>query len=575
MHITAHELRSRYLEFFVAKGHAVIPSASLVPANDPTVLFTTAGMHPLGAYLLGEPHPAGARLTDVQKCVRTGDIDAIGDGTHLTFFEMLGNWSLGDYGRDEAIAWSFEFLVDRLGVPLDRLGVTCFAGDADVPEDVASQRRWRSLGIERIAQLGRDDNWWGPAGETGPCGPDTEIFYWTGAEPPCGFDVTDRRWVEIWNNVFMEYERTASGAIVALPRRSVDTGMGVERTLVALNELASVYEVDTMRPIVGELRAPGIAERELRIVSDHVRAACALIADGVLPSNKDRGYVLRRLLRRAMVYARRLPSDWYVRAVTRVAATLGDAYPELTRPSIADVIASEVTRFEAALARGIRELERRPVLDGKVAFDLFQTHGIPFEIARELASATGVRIDDAAFRDELERHRDRSRTQTGMFAGGLADHSVEIVRYHTLTHLLQAALRAVLGDHVLQRGSNITRERLRFDFSHGGKLTPDELARVEQLVNGWLGRDFVVERATMSQVEAHALGAIGAFGENYGDTVSVYTIHDGTAVISREFCGGPHAGGSRELAGTFRIVREEPVAAGIRRIKAVLDPPRA
>ena len=372
----------------------------------------------------------------------------------------------------------------------------------------------------------------------------------------------------------MEYERTASGQIVPLPRRSVDTGMGVERTLVALNGLASVYEVDTMQPIIDELRAPGLGERELRIVSDHVRAACAMIADGVLPSNKDRGHVLRRLLRRAMVHARRLPPDWYRRAVTRVAAALGDVYPELARPAIADVIATEVTRFEVALARSLRELERRPVLDGKVAFDLFQTHGIPLEIAREMAEATGARIDEAGFRDELARHRDRSRTQAGTFAGGLADHSVEIVRYHTLTHLLQAALRAVLGDHVLQRGSNLTRDRLRFDFSHGGKLSPGELARVEQLVNGWLARDLVVERATMSPADARGLGAIGAFGEKYGDTVSVYTIRDGDTVISREFCGGPHVAGSRDLAGSFRIVREEPVAAGVRRIKAVLDPVR-
>ncbi|HEY6180262.1 MAG TPA: alanine--tRNA ligase-related protein, partial [Kofleriaceae bacterium] len=326
MPLTAHELRTRYLAFFASKGHAAIPSASLVPANDPTVLFTTAGMHPLVPYLLGEPHPAGTRLTGVQKCVRTGDIDEIGDATHLTFFEMLGNWSLGDYGRDESIAWSLEFLIERLGLPIERLGVTCFAGDDGVAEDVASVRRWQSLGMARIAMLGRDDNWWGPAGDTGPCGPDTEIFYWTGDAPPRDFDPADRRWVEIWNNVFMEYERTAAGEIRRLPRGNVDTGMGVERTLVALNRLASVHDVDTVRPVIDELRAPGLAERDLRIVADHVRASCALIADGVLPSNKDRGYVLRRLLRRAIMHARRLPPDWPRRAVARVACCLGDAY---------------------------------------------------------------------------------------------------------------------------------------------------------------------------------------------------------------------------------------------------------
>jgi alanyl-tRNA synthetase len=409
MHVTASELRSRYLAFFASKAHAVIPSASLIPDDDPTVLFTTAGMHPLVPYLLGAPHPAGSRLTAVQKCVRTGDIDAIGDRTHLTLFEMLGNWSLGDYGRDESIAWSLEFLIDELGLPIDRLGATCFAGDRDVPEDTASVRRWQSLGFSRIAMLGRDDNWWGPTGETGPCGPDTEIFYWTGSEPPDGFDPSDTRWVEIWNNVFMEYERTAAGAIVRLPRGNVDTGMGVERTLVALNRLASVHDVDTVRPIVDALRAPELAERELRIIADHLRAACAIIADGVLPSNKDRGYVVRRLIRRATVHARALPSDWHRRAVASVADCLGGTYRELTRPAIGDAIAREVDRFATTLARGLRELDRRPVLDGKVAFDLFQTHGIPFELSRELAEQNGKRVDEAAFRDELERHRERSR----------------------------------------------------------------------------------------------------------------------------------------------------------------------
>jgi alanyl-tRNA synthetase len=543
------QLRSEYLAFFASKGHVPIASASLVPANDPTVLFTTAGMHPLVPYLLGEPHPAGTRLVGTQRCVRTGDIDAIGDDTHLTLFEMLGNWSLGDYGRDDAIAWSFEFLTERLHLPLDRLGVTCFAGDTDVPADRDSVLRWRALGMTRIALLPRDDNWWGPAGDTGPCGPDTEMFYWTGPEPaPRELDVRDRRWVEIWNDVFMEHERTASGAIVRLPRGNVDTGMGVERTLVALNGLRSVYEVDTIRPLYDALGGH-------RILTDHLRASCAIIEDGVRPSNKDRGYVLRRLLRRAMVHARRagLPRDWY-----RVAAT----------GEIGDVIADELGRFETTLARGLRELERRPVVDGAAAFDLFQTYGFPFELTRELATS----VDEAGFRDALARHRDRSRAQAGSFAGGLADHSDAIIRYHTLTHLLQAALRRVVGDHVVQRGSNITRDRLRFDFSHTGKLAPEQLARVEAMVGAWLAHDFVVERSTMPVAEARAQGAIGAFGEKYGDVVSVYTIRDGDAVISREMCGGPHVASSRELAGAFRITREEPVAAGIRRIKAVFEP---
>src|SRR5215468_7362751 len=381
--ITASQLRSKYLAFFARHGHAAIPSAPLVPANDPSVLFTTAGMHPLAPYLLGEPHPAGRRLVNVQECVRTGDIDEVGDDSHLTWFEMLGNWSLGDYGRDEAIGWSFEFLTGELGLPVERLGVTCFAGDDEVAEDRASAEIWRRLGVPaaRIARLGRDDNWWGPAGATGPCGPDTEIFYWVdGSPPPEGLDVRDRRWVEIWNNVFMSYAKTAGGEegekIVALPRGSVDTGMGVERTVVALNGLRSVYEVDTLRPLLDELRGLASAphERELRVLTDHVRAACLVIADGVAPSNKDRGYVLRRLVRRGLVAARRLelPGDWHGRAVAVVAGMLGEAYPEVARDAgaIAQGITDEADRFENALAHGMRVLERCAAHDSKAAFDL-------------------------------------------------------------------------------------------------------------------------------------------------------------------------------------------------------------
>ena len=585
--ITARELRAKYLAFFEGRGHAAIPSGTLVPANDPSALFTMAGMHPLAPYLLGEPHPAGRRLVDVQECVRTGDIDAVGDDSHLTWFEMLGNWSLGDYGREESIGWSFEFLTEVLGLPLDRLGVTCFAGDAEVAEDAAAVAVWRRLGVPagRIARLGRDDNWWGPVGPTGPCGPDTEIFYWVdgGRQAPEVFDARDRGWVEIWNNVFMSHLRTPDGETVALPRMSVDTGMGVERALVALNGLGSVYEVDTMRPLLDELRgvataaAPG--ERELRVVADHVRAACFVIADGVAPGNKDRGYVLRRLLRRCMVFARGLglPRDWYARAAGVVSAMLGDAYPEIARgrEAIVAAIADEAARFERTLAHGLRVLEQRAVLDGAAAFDLLQTYGFPFELTRELAAAAGVRIDEAGFRAELEAHRSRSRPAAGAtFRGGLADDSAEeIVRYHTVTHLLQAALREVLGEHVIQRGSNITRDRLRFDFSHDGRLTPEQLAQVTARVDGWLARDLVIERAAMAEREARALGAIGAFGEKYGDVVSVYTMADGATgeVVSREFCGGPHVRSGEELRGRrFAIVREQAIASGIRRIKAVL-----
>jgi alanyl-tRNA synthetase len=579
MQLTSTQLRSRYLEFFARHRHVVIPPASLVPANDPSVLFTTAGMHPLVPYLLGEPHPAGPRLANVQKCIRTGDIDVVGDDTHLTFFEMLGNWSLGDYGRDEAIAWSFELLTGVLDLPLDRLGVTCFAGD-DVPADEDSVAIWSRLGMRRITRYGRDDNWWGPAGKIGPCGPDTEIFYWVDpSRAPDVLDVRDSRWVEIWNNVFMSYTKTATGAIQPLARANVDTGMGLERTLVALNGLRSVYDVDTVKPLLDELHRLASAphERELRVLTDHTRAACFLIADGVGPSNKDRGYVLRRLLRRCILFARRLglPADWYRSAVSVLPGMLGDAYPELVRDpdAIVDTITDEVGKFERTLAQGLRVLEKRSVLDGKVAFDLFQTYGFPFELTRELAESTGKHVDEAGFLVELGHHRERSRLTSGAtFEGGLADHSIDIVRYHTLTHLLQAALREVLGPHVIQRGSNITRERLRFDFSHDDKLAPEQLARVQSLVNGWLAKPLVVDRATMPEPVARTLGALGAFGEKYGDIVSVYTITDRDSghVVSRELCGGPHVATSDELRGELRIVREQAISAGIRRIKAVL-----
>ena len=581
--LTSTELRAKYRAFFVEKGHVVIPSASLVPVNDPSVLFTTAGMHPLAPYLLGEPHPAGRRLVDVQRCVRTGDIDLIGDDTHLTFFEMLGNWSLADYGPEDSVRWSFEFLTEGswLGLSLDRLGVTCFAGDEEVPRDEGTAQLWQSLGVppRRIQYLGREDNWWGPAGDTGPCGPDTEIFHWSDPSPPPDtLDVRDPRWVEIWNNVFMSHAKTRSGTIETLGRTNVDTGMGLERTLVAVSGLRSVYEVDTVAPLFDDLGriAAHRDDRDLRVLTDHLRAACFMICDGVGPSNKDRGYVLRRLLRRSLLCARRLalPRDWYRRAVGRLVESLGLEYPELARDpsSIGDAIEEELGRFERTLAQGLRMLERLPKLDGKAAFDLFQTYGFPFELTCELARRSGKEVDREGYAVEMERHRSLSRSAAaGESAGGLADHSTDVVRYHTLTHLLQSALRAVLGPHVIQRGSNITRERLRFDFSHDKKPSSVELEHVERLVNEWLRRPLVVERATMSEPSARELGAIGAFGEKYGETVSVYTVRDRESgeVISREFCGGPHVDGFEGITGRLRIVREQGISAGIRRIKAV------
>jgi alanyl-tRNA synthetase len=460
--------------------------------------------------------------------------------------------------------------------------VTCFAGDDEVSRDDESILIWRSLGIapERIQLLGRDDNWWGPAGTTGPCGPDTEIFYWRGELPaPVVVDVRDRRWVEIWNNVFMGYTKTPTGAIEPLDRINVDTGMGLERTVMAINGHASVCEVDTVVPLVRALRdhVPDGHDREIRIITDHLRSACFVIGDGVAPSNKDRGYIVRRLLRRSLVFAKRLglPGGWYRSVVTALAGAIGDVYPSLGDPDhLVRTIEDEIRRFDRTLDQGLKRLARTSHVDGKVAFDLLQTYGFPFELTLEIAEASGQHVDRDSFTAERDRHRERSRG-AGRFAGGLADHSDEIVRYHTLTHLLQAALRDVLGPHVIQRGSNITRERLRFDFSHDGSPSESELARVEELVNGWLVRPLVVDRATMTEPEARAIGAIGAFGERYGEIVSVYSIADPSTgeVVSREFCAGPHVRAVRDdITGRFRIVREHGIATGVRRIKAVLEP---
>lgn len=584
--ITAAELRSKYLSFFQQQGHAVLPSAPLVPLNDPTVLFTTAGMHPLVPYLLGEPHPAGTRLTNVQKCIRTGDIDEVGDATHLTFFEMLGNWSLGDYFKEDAIRWSFEFLTSPqwLGIPRNRLAVTCFAGDADAQKDTEAANAWRMLGMsdDRIAFLPKENNWWGPAGTTGPCGPDTEMFFWIDqtTPPPNVFDPADARWVELWNDVFMQYRKTEEGTFEPLAKPNVDTGMGLERTLTVLNGKQSVYETELFVPLINALYSQTTTEspdidRALRIMADHLRAAAFIIADGVEPTNKDRGYVLRRLLRRSMVYARSLGmhAGWHQPFIAALGAVMGDAYPELiaNEERTNAIIAAEAEKFGASLEKGLKEFEKYTQLTGANAFDLYQSYGFPWEVTHELAVARGMTVNKAEFEAEFAKHKDLSRTASaGTFKGGLADNSEIVVRYHTATHLLNAALRQVLGDHVMQKGSNINAERLRFDFSHPTKVTPEELARIAELVNQWIAQDAPVTRTTMTRDEAIALGAIGAFGEKYGDTVSVYTVGDAEHPISREFCGGPHVEHTGVI-GTFTIVKEEAVSAGVRRIKATLQ----
>ena len=596
MKITAQELREKYLKFFESKGHTIIPSASLVPENDPSALFVNSGMFPLVPYLLGEKHPAGKRLTDVQKCIRTGDIEEVGDNTHLTFFEMLGNWSLGDYFKHEAINWSFEFLTSQeyLNLPLERLAVSVFAGDNDAPRDDESASIWKSLGIaeERIAYLPKEDNWW-IAGSSGPCGPDTEMFYWIddGAPAPKNFQETkaDKRWVEIWNDVFMQYYKSPDGRIEPLKQQNVDTGMGLDRTLTVLNGQTSVFDTELFKPLfdvigLGNEILSGDEIRKSRIIVDHIRAAVFLAADGVEPSNKDRGYVMRRLLRRAMVMARllNLQPTWLKALVGQVIFTYSSPYTELrdNNEKIFQIIEGEQRKFEATLEKGLKEftnLSKQYTVDskqltGKDAFDLYQTYGFPWELTKELAESFGQKIDKAEFESEFKKHQELSRTASaGQFKGGLASHSDKIVRLHTATHLLNAALRQVLGENVWQKGSNITEERTRFDFTHDKKMTPEEILAVEALVNDWIVRDLKVKREMMTLEEARKLGAIGVFGEKYADTVSIYTIYDPLSeeIISREFCGGPHVEHTG-IIGQFKIQKEEASSAGVRRIKATI-----
>ena len=610
--ITAQDLRQKYLSFFQSKGHTVIPSASLVPENDASVLFTTAGMHPLVPYLLGQGHPGGKRLANVQKCIRTGDIEEVGDDTHLTFFEMLGNWSLGDYFKQEAIEWSFEFLTSKayLGIPLERLAVSVFAGDADAPRDTEAAEKWASLGVspKRIAYLPKENNWW-IAGSTGPCGPDTEMFYWIddGTPAPENFQETseDKRWVEIWNDVFMQFEKQADGRLVPLKKQNVDTGMGLDRTLAVLNGQRSVYDTEIFKPMfevigLGNEILSNEEVRKARVILDHVRASVMIVGDGVEPSNKDRGYVLRRLLRRSLVFGRllNLQPTWLKALIGQVITVYASAYPYLVEQSerIFAIIEGEQKKFEGTLEKGLKEFRRfiidtsfspelsdasnnkpaglredqHAVITGKNAFDLYQSYGFPWELTQELAIQAGQKVDHKEFESEFKKHQELSRTASaGQFKGGLASHSDKIVRLHTATHLLNAALRQVLGGEVWQKGSNITEERTRFDFTHGQKMTVGEVESVQAIVNDWIARDLSVKKETLSLAEARKLGAIGVFGEKYPDIVSVYTVFDPKTqeVVSREFCGGPHVEHTGVI-GQFKILKEEASSAGIRRIKA-------
>ena len=652
--ITSAELREKFQQFMESKGHHRIQSASVIPENDPTVLFTTAGMHPLVPYLMGTPHPAGTRLTDVQKCIRTGDIDDVGDASHLTFFEMLGNWSLGDYFKKEMIPWSWEFLTspEYLGLPKEKLAFTVFEGDEDCPRDMVSYNLWRDCGVaeDHLFFLPKENNWWGPAGMTGPCGSDTEMFIITDKEP-CGPDCSPAcscgRYLEIWNDVFMEYNKTAEGKYVPLAKKNVDTGMGLERTICVLNGKKSVYEIDAFAGIlrrISELSGKEYGESEavtraFRIIADHMRTATFILGDdrGVSPSNTDQGYILRRLIRRAVRYGMQLgmPEGFTAEIAQVIIDQYQEAYPELGRNSafVLEQLKLEEARFARTLKQGEKEFDKvyqnvcntrallesilaaedpvalaqelaqtkklRPspdllpiidaanagdraameqaiqarlaglsVMDGRSAFKLYDTYGFPIEMTRELAAEKGLTIDEADFAERFKKHQELSHQGADQkFKGGLADHSEQTARLHTATHLLHAALRQVLGDEVAQKGSNITAERLRFDFSFGRKMTPEELKEVERLVNVAIQAKVPVVCEEMTVPEAKEKGAIGLFESKYGERVRTYKMGD----YSFEICGGPPAENTGDL-GSFKIQKEESSSAGVRRIKATIQP---
>jgi alanyl-tRNA synthetase len=590
------ELRQKYLDFFKKNGHVIIPSASLIPENDPTVLFTTAGMHPLVPFLLGEKHPSGKRLTSAQKCIRTGDIDDVGDDTHNTFFEMMGNWSLGDYWKKEAINWSFEFLTKELKIPLERLAVSCFMGDKNAPKDEESAEIWQSLGIkkERIAFLPKEDNWWGPPGKTGPCGPDTEMFYWKLNDKPAPkiFDAKDKNWVEIWNDVFMQYVKDENEKYLPAKQKNVDTGMGLERTLAVLNGKENVYETDLFLPIIEKIKElakekyEGEYIKAYRIIADHIKASVMIIGDdrGITPSNKDRGYVLRKLIRRAVRYSDLIKMkhgglstesvlDSIVDAVINV---YKDTCPALykNREMIIQEIYKEEAQFRNTLQKGLKEFEMirtTDIISGRDAFNLYQTYGFPIEMTEELAKEKNLKVDIEEFNKELKNHQDLSRTASaGAFKGGLADASLETTKLHTAAHLMLAGLRKVLGNDVHQKGSNITAERLRFDFSHKEKMTGEQIKEVENFVNDIIKKDLKVWFEEMTLEKARELNAMGVFESKYGEKVKVYTIGSGNNVVSREICGGPHVERTGIL-GHFKIQKEESSSFGVRRIKAILE----
>jgi alanyl-tRNA synthetase len=589
----SHDLRQKFLDFFAKNGHTVISSASLVPENDPTVLFTTAGMHPLVPYLLGEKHAGGKRVTSGQKCVRTDDVDEVGDKTHHTFFEMLGNWSFGDYFKHEAINWSYEFLVKELGLDPNRLAVSVFAGDDDAPFDEEAHDLWLGLGIpeERIARLPKKNNWWGPAGLVGPCGPDTEIFFWSGDEKniPASFNDDNEQWVEIWNNVFMEYNKEVSGKYAPLQQKNVDTGMGLERMTAVMNGVDDNYQTDLFGNIIGKIEelsgkkylSDDLITRAIRIIADHVRSAVFIMGDdkGVEPSNTDQGYVVRKLLRRAIRYGKMIgiKEEHFVWMVGEVVVNdYHKYYPELKRNEtfIKDCIIKEEHKFVLTLSSGLKEFEKTAELE-KNAFNLYQTYGFPLELIIEECQNRGIGVDVEVlkrnFADDFAKHQALSQTASaGKFKGGLADSGEESTKLHTTAHLLLESLRRVLGDHVYQKGSNITPERLRLDFSHSDKMTAEQIKTVEDMVNAQIQKKLPVVCEEMSLDDAKAQGAMGVFESKYGEKVKVYSIGEKENLFSREICGGPHVTNTGEL-GHFKIQKEESSSSGVRRIKAVLE----
>ncbi len=624
--MTAKELRQKYLDFFSSKGHAILPSASLVPENDPTALFISAGMHPLVPYLLGEKHPAGNCLASCQKCIRTTDIDEVGDSTHHTFFEMLGNWSLGDpktpdgvgagYFKKEAIEWSWEFLTSPkwLGLDENKIAVSVFAGDKDAPFDQEAYDIWASqIGIsgEKIAKLPKKDNWWGPAGKIGPCGPDTEIFYWTGNKSvPKKFDPDNENWFEIWNDVFMQFNKKEDGTYEPLKQRNVDTGRGLERTLAALNSLNDNYQTELFKNLINKIKRLSGKEygelekntRAMRIIADHLKAATFIMCDdrGIIPSNVDQGYVVRRLIRRAIRYGRQLgiknqEGGWTKEIAKIVVHDYGEVYPELRKniDFVIEQLKGEEAKFSKTLEKGLKEfnelvLRQEPKMSkgrhatvgvawnqrklyGKDAFYLYQTFGFPKEIMKDLCKENDIKFDEDGFEKEVKKHQELSRTASaGKFKGGLADASGETKKLHTAAHLLLAALRQVLGNHVVQKGSNITPERLRFDFSHNEKLTDKQKQEVEKLVNQAIKKNLPVKCEEISLDKAKKQDAMGVFESKYDEKVKVYTVGKGDNIFSKEICGGPHVKNTSQL-GYFKIKKEQSSSAGIRRIKAILE----